>query len=237
MARLEERDRQRPCRVQLAVKQSHFELRPVCTAATMLAGCGGSQPPIGAYPENVINPLIRDHTASDVALGGSSRSLPPNLLYVAGGPRSTRHPFIEVFNALDMSPTPQPIYTIPPKNEGEYGLLAVDNTNDLFAVNYFTNGADLLVVPSGATKPTVSCQLDHVPQDTYISDAVLYVSIDSAVGVGRASKMKRSAAGLRPKAAFQRRRRALIGAVAAQRRVPWQSELGCTELSAKGRTL
>lgn len=106
-------------------------------------------------------------------------ALPPNLLYVAGGPTSEPHPFIEVFNALDSSPSPQPLYTIAPVGGGSYGRLAVDGANDLFAENYFANGVKLVVFPSGKTRPKVSCLLDSVPQGIYIANNVLYLATRS----------------------------------------------------------
>jgi hypothetical protein len=128
-------------------------------AGALFAGCGGSQPPIGA---------------PDIASHISAAALPANLLYVLGGPRSTRHPSIEIFNALDNSKNPQPIYTIGPKENGAYGLLAVDKANNLFAVNYFENGAKLLTFPPGETRPNMICRLDNVPQGTFIARNTFY---------------------------------------------------------------
>jgi hypothetical protein len=129
----------------------------------ILAACAG-----GSLPSN------GPHLTVPFRHSQSPSSLPPELLYVAGGPTSEPNPFIEVFNAQDTSPTPQPLYTIAPTGGGSYGLFAVDATNDLFAVNYFANGAKLLVFPSGATKPTVNCLVDTSPQGMYIANSVLY---------------------------------------------------------------
>ncbi|MFY9630615.1 MAG: hypothetical protein WAJ94_03305 [Candidatus Cybelea sp.] len=82
---------------------------------------------------------------------------PRELLYTLGGSPQTRHPFIEVFDARDKSQQPKPIYTIAPRDGGEYGLLSVDSTNHLYAINFFENGTELDIFPSGSTKPTVSC--------------------------------------------------------------------------------
>lgn len=108
-------------------------------------------------------------TAQRIALAAP----PTSLLYVEGGPTSTRHPSIEVFNARDNS-NPKPIYTIGPRGGGTYGLLAVNGSNDLFAVNYFANGAELLIFPSGKTQPRIVCLLDNVPRDTFITRDTFY---------------------------------------------------------------
>jgi hypothetical protein len=129
-----------------------------------LAACAGGS--LQSYVPHALLPLTVAHP----------RALPPNLLYVAGGPTTEPHPFIEVFNARDTSKSPTPIYTIAPIGGGSYGLFAVDGTNDLFAINYFSNGAQLLVFPSGKTKPKVSCRLSSVPQGMSIAGGVLYLS-------------------------------------------------------------
>lgn len=132
----------------------------LCAACALLAGCGGAQPPInapGAMPQS-----------------GAVRALPSDLLYVAGGPSSTVHPSIEVFNALDNSQNPKPIYTIGPRGGGTYDLLAVDAANNLYVVNFFANGAKLLTFPSGKTQPDVECVLDNVPHDTFIAGKTFY---------------------------------------------------------------
>jgi hypothetical protein len=131
----------------------------------ILAACTGA-----VLPGEGVHPIPPSRLTESPML------LPPNLLYVTGGPTSTRHPFIAVFNAQDKSPSPQPIYTISPKGGGEYGLFAVDASNDLFAVNYFANGAELLVFPSGKAKPTTMCLLDNAPRGIYITHATLYLT-------------------------------------------------------------
>jgi hypothetical protein len=103
-------------------------------------------------------------------------ALPPELLYVTGGQPLTRHPFIEAFNAEDTSSSPQPIYTISPIDGGSYGYFAVDANNDLFAVNYFANGAKLIAFPSGKIRPIVNCLLDNKPQGMYADFHTLYLA-------------------------------------------------------------
>ncbi|MBV9233100.1 MAG: hypothetical protein JO030_03575 [Candidatus Eremiobacteraeota bacterium] len=101
---------------------------------------------------------------------------PRELLYVAGGSARTRHPYIEVFNAQDTSPTPAPLYTIAPTGDGAYGSFAVDAAGNLYAMNYYQNGATLLVFPSGKTKAAVTCLLDTMPSNVYLANNTLYVS-------------------------------------------------------------
>lgn len=137
--------------------------------AALLAACGGPQPPIG------VPGAVRQ-----VAPKNATAALPANLLYVLAGSNSTRHPSIEVFNALDDSKNPQPIYTIGPKQGGEYGLLAVDRANDLFAVNYFANDTKLLIFPAGETRPKVDCELDNAPRDTFIAGDTLYLTTQNS---------------------------------------------------------
>lgn len=131
----------------------------IIAGAALLAGCPGWQPPIAA---------------PHVAPQDSVVTLPPNLLYVLGGPQSTRHPSILVFNALDNSKNPEPIYSIGPRQGGGYGLLAVDQANNLFVMNNFVGGAKLLIFPAGGTKPEVNCKLDSVPRDTFIAGNTFY---------------------------------------------------------------
>jgi hypothetical protein len=140
-----------------ALPLSRFAL---CTslAAALLAACGAPQPPIGA-------PAVRRSAGA---------ALPANLLYVDGETDSTSRPSIEVFNSQDSSKNPQPIYTIGPRGGGSYGLLAVDDANDLFAVNYFANGAELIIFPSGETRAKIVCVLDNVPRGIFIAANTLY---------------------------------------------------------------
>ncbi|MGB6521050.1 MAG: hypothetical protein WBE83_04695 [Candidatus Cybelea sp.] len=112
----------------------------------VIAACSATQP-------QVTPPT----SAAGVKAGGEPRE----LLYALGGSFRTRHPFIEVFNAHDKSQQPKPLYTIAPRGGGEYVLLSVDSTNQLYAVNYFANGSELDIFPSGSAKPTVSCLLGH----------------------------------------------------------------------------
>ncbi|HZY97908.1 MAG TPA: hypothetical protein VFE35_12505 [Candidatus Cybelea sp.] len=130
----------------------------------ILAACAGVSVP-GNGP----------HLLPSTKLAQSRLALPSELLYVAGGPTEEPHPFIEVFNAQDTSSSPQPIYTIPPIGGGSYFLLAVDATNDLFAIN-LTNRAKLLVFPSGKSVPSISCVLANTPQGIYIARNVLYLA-------------------------------------------------------------
>lgn len=100
-------------------------------------------------------------------------------LYVTGGPQTTRHPDIEVFNGYDSSSDPAPIYTIHARAGGTYGAMVTDDQDDLFVVNYFANGAELDVFPPGDAKPTISCLLHKAPNNTYIQGDILYLATSS----------------------------------------------------------
>jgi hypothetical protein len=100
---------------------------------------------------------------------------PAELLYVLGGAQSSLHPSIDVFNGEAKS-NQKPIYKIAARGSGQYGLLVVDANNDLYAINYFYNAAELDVFPSGKRKPTISCALDTRPYGAYIAGAVLFLT-------------------------------------------------------------
>jgi hypothetical protein len=112
-----------------------------------MAACSATQPHV--MPAAAV---------TGVKAGGEPRE----LLYTLGGSPRTRHPFIEVFNARDKSQQPKPLYTIAPRGGGEYVSLSVDSSNQLYAVNFFANGSELDIFPSGSAKPTVSCLLASV---------------------------------------------------------------------------
>jgi|HubBroStandDraft_5_1064220.scaffolds.fasta_scaffold08018_2 hypothetical protein len=114
-------------------------------------------------------------TSAQLPPASNERSLPDELLYVDGSEGSTQHPYIEVFNAKDVS-NQNPIYTIPPRKGGQWVLFAVDAQNDLYAVNYFRNAAEVDVFASGATKPKFSCVLNALPSDSYIAGNTLYLA-------------------------------------------------------------
>jgi len=67
------------------VKQSQFEFRAICIAAAFLAGCGGSQPPIGAPGTSWQTSATATHAAH-----GKSWMLPEasgeDLIYIASNP-------------------------------------------------------------------------------------------------------------------------------------------------------
>ncbi|MBV9263603.1 MAG: hypothetical protein JO324_04715 [Candidatus Eremiobacteraeota bacterium] len=133
-------------------------------AFAVLAACSTGTLPGGA------------RNGSAVRADASGAALPRELLYVTGGAPTTRHPYIEVFNAQDTSPTPAPLYTIAPTGDGVYGPFSVDAANNLYAMNYYQNGAVLLVFPSGTTKAAVKCLLDTMPSNIYLANYTLYVS-------------------------------------------------------------
>jgi hypothetical protein len=128
------------------------ELKPGRTPVGLLAAfmslvvmaCSATQPQI---------------TPSTAVASVKAGAEPRELLYTLGGSPRTRHPFIEVFNARDKSQQPKPLYKIAPRGGGEYVWLSVDSTNQLYAVNFFANGSELDIFPSGSAKPTVSCLL------------------------------------------------------------------------------
>ena len=91
----------------------------------VMAACSATQPQV--MPAGAV---------AGVKAGGEPRE----LLYTLGGSPQTRHPFIEVFDARDKSQQPKPIYTIAPRDGGEYGLLSVDSTNHLYAINSSRTG-------------------------------------------------------------------------------------------------
>ncbi|HEV3091837.1 MAG TPA: hypothetical protein VGX91_10420 [Candidatus Cybelea sp.] len=141
-------------------------LRGAIPAALLLiAGCGGSS----LTPANLAQAVPEVRAARHAAL-------PAEILYVTDGAQTTRHPEIEVFDAEDKSGSRQPIYTIPPRDGGEWGYLMVDAKNDLYATNYFANATQLDVFPSGQTKPSIVCTLDATPSDATIAGDTLYVT-------------------------------------------------------------
>jgi hypothetical protein len=105
-------------------------------------------------------------------------ALPAEILYVTNGKATTRHPYIEVFNAKDTS-SQKPLYTIPSRRGGQYGALAVDEQNNLYVTNYFTGGTELVVVPSGKSKPNLTCVLGAQPGGTYITGKTLFMTTQS----------------------------------------------------------
>ncbi len=133
-------------------------------AALSLAGCAT---PAGSFNDT--------HGVMPAAsLEKPSPKLPSELLYVDGG--SGSYPYIEVFNGKEKSPRQKPIYKIAQRSGGRYGLLAVDSDNNLYVVNYLSNGSELDVFPSGETEPAISCLLAQSPTGSYIEGSVLYLT-------------------------------------------------------------
>ncbi len=79
-------------------------------------------------------------------------------------------------NAQDTSPSPSPLYTIPPNGQGEYGYLAVDSDNYLFAIKYFSYSAKLSMFAPGSTKASVTCLFSTPPIGMYVAKDVLYLT-------------------------------------------------------------
>jgi len=110
------------------------------------------------------------------ARSSATLTLPSEILYVLGGSPSTHHPDIEVFDAAKKGSDQKPIYTIPPRGGGEYDLLDVDSSNDLYALNYFHNGAELDVFPPGSKRPSLQCLLPIQPVGLSVAGKTLYLS-------------------------------------------------------------
>ena len=85
-------------------------------------------------------------------------------------------PYIMALNAQDTSPSPSPLYTIPPNGQGEYGYLAVDSDNYLFAIKYFSYSAKLSMFAPGSTKASVTCLFSTPPIGMYVAKDVLYLT-------------------------------------------------------------
>jgi len=132
--------------------------------ACALAGCGGAVQYLSAENPSAMR-------AAEVQL-----KLPSEILYVLGGPTSTRHPDIEVFDATKGGSRQRPIYSIPPRGAGEYGGMAVDSSNNLYVLNTFYHGVELDVFPSREKKPTLQCLLQVIPAGLFISKSTLYMA-------------------------------------------------------------
>jgi hypothetical protein len=143
-------------------------------AVAALAACGGSPSLIGA--PGAAQPIVRRSLPlRPIASTNQTRSaLPPNLLYVGLG-SPTQHPYIGVFNAADDSPSPNPIYTIRPAKGAGYASLAVDQSNNLYAVEQFTGGSKLQVFASGETTARAAC-LFHNGITPSVTGKVLYLA-------------------------------------------------------------
>ncbi len=128
----------------------------ICAAAAVLAGCGGSQSLIGV--PSAAHPSVRQSLPfPPITPSSQTRSaLPPNLLYVGLG-APAQHPYIGVFNAADDSPSPSPLYTIRPEKGAGYTSLAVDQSNNLYAVEQFVGGSKLQLFASGETTARAAC--------------------------------------------------------------------------------
>ena len=144
--------------------------RVLLLVALLSTGCSGANLPFGGA-----------HSGAPGAWSAASPlTLPPVLLYVAGGSQSTRHPDIAVFNAQQKGSNVQPLYTIPPRGGGFYDLLAVDGKNDLYVMNDFPNGTQLDVFPPGKKTPEISCLLATPPSrlGMSIAGSTLYMTTD-----------------------------------------------------------
>jgi hypothetical protein len=109
----------------------------------------------------------------DVASG---KKLPAAILYTIGGKQQAKTGYIEAFDAEDSSANPKPVYTIAPVNGRGYGLLGVDDNNNLFAETIVGNEPAIKMFPSGSTKPSVACQLAAYPQGMYVANGLLYLA-------------------------------------------------------------
>ncbi len=134
-----------------------------------LGGCSAPGTTVGIAPALVKQPLAASRPAV----------LPAVLLYVLGGARTSRHPDIEVFDGTRHKPGQKPLYTIPSRRSGEYGLLVVDEKNNLYATNAFYNAVELDMFPSGQTKPTIQCTFASKPQGAYTAGNTLYIATSS----------------------------------------------------------
>lgn len=135
----------------------------ILTGLAALAACNAMETP--SVPPQSATAAQRGHLR-----------LPAELLYVLGGSVKTRTPHILVFDGQERSRHPAPIYTIPPDGNGEYGLLAVDHGNYLFAEQFLSNAVKLYMFPPGQTKPSVTCVLPWTATAMYVAKGRLYLA-------------------------------------------------------------
>ena len=152
-----------------------------------LAACSGFRTsPSGPFER----PAAQPAPASPMRLQTRPRlTLPPEVLYAIGGNPQKNTNYIMALNAQDTSPSPSPLYTIPPNGQGEYVYLAVDSSNYLFAIKYFPYSAKLAMFAPGSTKASVTCLFSTAPTGMYVANGLLYVAQadDTIVRVRRAA--------------------------------------------------
>lgn len=139
-----------------------------------LAACSGFRTsPSGPFER----PAAQPAPASPMRLQTRPRlTLPPEVLYAIGGNPQKNTNYIMALNAQDTSPSPSPLYTIPPNGQGEYVYLAVDSSNYLFAIKYFPYSAKLAMFAPGSTKASVTCLFSTTPTGMYVANGLLYVA-------------------------------------------------------------
>jgi hypothetical protein len=163
----------------LAVKQSHFEHRAICiSAAALLAGCGGSQPPIGAPGTTLASSANATHaktSASGELLYASAASDVFVFTYPQGSLVETLAGFAfqpwyicadgrgDVFVPTTNLQSPgyiyefahggtQPIEKLTDPGPGNAVSCSVDPTTGNLAV---ANGPNVAVYPQGQGAPTI----------------------------------------------------------------------------------
>ncbi|MGB6643904.1 MAG: hypothetical protein WCB01_16325 [Candidatus Cybelea sp.] len=133
-------------------------------AIAFLTGCG-------------VQGLTNNSMPTTVTASQTRAALPRNLLY-AGLGAPEQHPYIGVFNAADNSPSPSPLYTIRPEKGSGYTSLAVDESNNLYAVEQFSRGSKLQLFPSGETAARAACVFQNSIAPS-VTGKILYLATSS----------------------------------------------------------
>jgi len=117
----------------------------ICAAAAMLAGCGGSQPPVGGLGAIPITSQSRAVVKQSFAVPSYKASSP--LLYVAGYDAGLTPVYIYKANVND----PKPIAAISKDIDNASGA-CIDSAGTLYVTNSSSGGSDVLEYALGQTK-------------------------------------------------------------------------------------